>query len=188
MIGHLSLSDGSPSFVQHIKRAIERLEAKVDYYGLLENEGIEGAFEQMEFMSFAYRTRKHILHAVARPSVPYSEEQWRRYWERFESEFGSEGDIHFAIIAAARPDGGSTEQHRVYLRIDANGKLTRTGFSAMRLEKLSRVAEVECGEALVSGRFNKQVITHLSQEGRHDVVSAMVAAGLDARSKRVMAQ
>src|SRR5690606_1413159 len=127
------------------------------------------------------RSRKPLLHVWASPSRPYSDHDWQIYWSLFEAEYGLEGHPCLEVRHQKLGAGGRTAEHthRVYLRIDHEGKAVRTNHSAARQEKISRTAEYLAGERFTSGCFNNTVIERLRAEGREDVADAMVRAGLD---------
>lgn len=146
----------------------------------LSAESIADALAELRSMAWGSRTAKPLIHAWASPSRTYSNIDWEKHRTEFEREFNLEGSPCLEVFHTKFGKGGraASHVHRVYLRLDVEGKAIPISYSAMRQEKVSRVAEYSSGERLTSGRFNTAVIARLIKEGRRDVADAMVRAGL----------
>jgi hypothetical protein len=95
---------------------------------------------------------KPLIHAWASPGIAYSEADWEHHRTAFEDEFGLEGFPCIEVFHRKLGAGGRSagHVHRVCLRIDIDGKAVRTSHSAIRQEKVSRIAEVMAGEHLTA--------------------------------------
>ncbi len=178
MIGGLIEHDGRVALAVHLCKLDENETVDIRTHGLSAHT-IADAIAELRLMSLGCRSAKPLIHAWASPSVTYSHDHWEQHRAAFESEFGLVGHPCLEVFHVKFGVGGRTSQHvhRVYLRIDLHGRAVRTSHSAARQEKVSRIAEFEAGERLISGCFNTSVIDRLQQEGRHDVANAMLRAG-----------
>lgn len=181
MIGGMTEHDGHPALATHLAKLDDNESIAVRFHGLSAG-SIAGALAELRSMALGCRTGKPLIHAWASPGIVYSEVDWEHHRAAFEEEFGLEGFPCIEVFHRKLGAGGRTagHVHRVYLRIDIEGKVVRTSHSAIRQEKVSRIAEVMAGEHLTSGRFNTAVIARLRQEGRDEVADAMLRAGLGA--------
>lgn len=180
MIGGLVEHDGHRALALHLSKVEDNETITVSSEGL-SADGIGDALDELNLMALGCRSRKPLLHVWASPSRFYSDHDWQTYWSLFEAEYGLEGHPCLEVRHQKLGAGGRTAEHthRVYLRIDHEGKAVRTSHSAARQEKISRTAEYLAGERFTSGCFNDVVIERLRAEGREDVADAMVRAGLD---------
>jgi len=178
VIGGMAEHDGHPALAIHLAKLDDNESIAVRVHGLSTG-SIADALAELRSMALGCRTGKPLIHAWASPGIAYSEADWEHHRAAFEEEFGLEGFpcvevFHRKLGAGGRSAG---HVHRVYLRIDIDGKTVRTSHSAIRQEKVSRVTEFMAGEQLTSGRFNIAVIARLRQEGRDDVADAMLRSG-----------
>lgn len=179
MIGGLTVHDGHPALATHLAKSDDNEAVAFSTNGLSSGT-IRDAIAELRLMALGCRTTKPMLHAWASPSRSYGKREWATYWEHFEAEFGLEGFPHLEVRHLKHGAGGrtATHVHRVYLRIDVDGRAVRFSYSAMRQEKVSRISEHMAAERFTSGCFNSSVIRHLRAEGRADVADAMTKAGL----------
>jgi len=179
VIGGLVTHDGHPALASHLARTSENELIFLRTHGL-SAESIADALAELRSMAWGSRTAKPLIHAWASPSRTYSNIDWEKHRTEFEREFNLEGSPCLEVFHTKFGKGGraASHVHRVYLRLDVEGKAIPISYSAMRQEKVSRVAEYSSGERLTSGRFNTAVIARLIKEGRRDVADAMVRAGL----------
>lgn len=182
MIGGMTEHDGHPALATHLAKLQDNESIAVRVHGL-SAESIAGALAELRSMALGCRARKPLIHTWASPSIAYSEVDWEHHRAAFEEEFGLEGFPCLEVFHLKLGTGGRTagHVHRVYLRICVDGKAVRTSHSAIRQEKVSRIAEHVAGERLTSGVFNRAVMDRLRQEGRNDVADAMQHAGLGER-------
>lgn len=180
MIGGLVLHDGHPALATHLARVDVNEGISMRSHGLSATT-IADAIAELRLMALGCRTSKPLIHAWASPSTTYSDADWDMHREAFEVEFGLVGFPCLEVFHLKFGEGGRTASHvhRVYLRIDLNGRASSTSHSAARQEKVSRVAEFTAGERFTSGVFNKSIIARLREEGRPEIADAMVRAGLD---------
>ncbi|MEH2482274.1 ATP-dependent Lhr-like helicase [Nitrobacteraceae bacterium AZCC 2146] len=187
MIGGMTEHTGRPALAIHLAKLGDNETVEIRMHGL-SADTIVDAIAELRLMGLGCRTRKPLLHTWASPGQTYSETDWENHRAALEAEFGLEGFPCVEIFHLKFGKGGRTagHVHRVYLRVAIDGRAVRTSHSAIRQEKVSRIAEVENGERLTSGCFNKPVMARLRWEGRDDVADAMVLAGL-AEAKAVAA-
>lgn len=159
MIGGMVEHDGHRALAVHLAKTGDNETIAIRAAGL-SAETIGDTISELRSMGLGCRTRKPLLHAWASPSRTYTESDWATYWELFEVEYGLVGHPHVEVQHLKFGRGGRTaaHAHRVYLRIDIDGRAIRTSHSAIRQEKVSRVAEYMAGERLTPGCFNKAVI------------------------------
>jgi hypothetical protein len=171
--------DGGQGLAIHLAKLEDNESIAIRTHGL-SAETIADAITELRLMSLGSRSRTPLIHAWASPSTTYSEADWECHRAAFEEEFGLEGHPCVEVFHIKLGHGGRVARHvhRVYLRLDPEGRAIRTSFSAIRQEKVSRISEVMAGERLTPGCFNKAVIARLQREGRHDVAGAMIRAGL----------
>ncbi len=179
MIGGLVEHDGDRALAFHLAKVEDNEIITVSSEGLSAR-GIGDALDELNLMALGCRSRKPLLHVWASPSRSYSDHDRQTYWSLFEVEYGLEGHPYLEVRHQKLGAGGRTAEHthRVYLRIDHEGKAVRTNHSAARQEKISRMAEYLAGERFTAGCFNDAVIERLRTDGREDIADAMVAAGL----------
>lgn len=179
MIGGLVEHDGHGALALHLAKTEDNETITVSTEGL-STQGIGDAINELNLMALGCRTRKALLHAWASPSRSYSDHDWQNYWGLFEVEFGLEGHPYVEVSHVKFGKGGRTagHVHRVYLRVNVEGRAVRTSNSAARQEKISRMAEYLAGERFTAGCFNDAVIERLRTDGREDIADALVAAGL----------
>lgn len=179
MIAGMVEHDGHLALAIHLAKAGDNERTVFRTHGL-SADTITGAIAELGMMALGCRTSKPLLHSWASPSRNYSEADWDKHRAAFEAEFGLVGFPCVEVFHLKYGKGGRTASHvhRVYLRVDIDGKAVRTSHSAVRQEKVSRIAEFMAGERFTAGCFNRAVITRLRQEGRPDVAEAMVRGGL----------
>lgn len=179
MIGGMVEHDGHHALAIHLGKTGDNETIAIRTQGL-SAETIADAIAELRLMGLGCRTTKPLLHAWASPSRSYAEKDWEYHRAAFEQEFGLEGFPCLEVFHLKPGKGGrsAAHVHRVYLRVDIDGKAVRTSHSAIRQEKISRMSEFMAGERFTSGVFNSTIITRLRLEGRDDVAEAMVRAGL----------
>ncbi|MHB0699109.1 relaxase/mobilization nuclease domain-containing protein, partial [Roseomonas mucosa] len=178
MIGGATRGSGGGALGRHLSN-----EAKNEQVIPLEGRGliardVRDQVAELTEMGAHARTRTPLYHVHADPPAdrPWSEDERRQYWERFEAEFGLEGRP-FAAVGHLKD--GRLHEHRVYLRIRDDGTAIRLDHDHARREKLHRLFEIERGEQLTPGAHNRAVIAAMEREGRHEAAQAMREAGLD---------
>jgi len=141
--------------------------------------GIRDQVAELTRLGAHARTRAPLYHVHANPPAdrPWTPDERAGYWEAFEEEFGLQ-DRPFAAVEHVKE--GRAHEHRVYLRVRADGIAIRMDHDHARREKVGRAFEFSRGEQIVPGAHNRAVIAALDREGRADVAQAMRAAGLDA--------
>lgn len=179
MIGGMTEHDGGQGLAVHLAKLEDNESIVMRTHGL-SADTIDDAITELRLMSLGSRCRTPLIHAWASPSTTYSGADWEYHRAVYEQEFGLEGHPCVEVFHIKLGQGGRVARHvhRVYLRLDAEGRAVRTSYSAIRQEKVSRISELMAGERLTSGCFNKGVIAKLRLEGRQDVADAMIRAGL----------
>lgn len=130
------------------------------------------------------RRIKHYSISPA-PGFEWSEAQWDRAWQVLEDEFGLRGTPRVRHKKKrAGTDKASTHEHAAFPAVNPDtGEALRFSHEYMRNEKVARILEAEFGEPFTRGRHNKAVIAALMDDGRFDVVQAMIDAGLVTRDR-----
>lgn len=180
MIGGMVLHDGHQALAIHLARADDNVRISLRTHGLSATT-IADAIAELRLMAVGCRTGKPIIHSWASPSMTYSDADWERHRAEFEFEFGLVGSPCLEVFHLKFGEGGRTSMHvhRIYLRIDPDGRAASTSHSSARQEKVSRISEFMAGERFTSGVFNRSIIARLREEGRPEIADAMVRAGLD---------
>jgi hypothetical protein len=180
MIGGLVEHDGHRALALHLAKHEDNETITVGAQGLSTLD-IGDALDELNLMALGCRTRKPLLHVWASPSRSYSDHDWQTYWDLFETEYDLEGHPYVEVRHLKLGNGGRSagHSHRVYLRLNCQGRAVRTSHSGVRQEKISRIAEYLAGERFTSGCFNVSVIERLRSEGQDVIADAMVHAGLD---------
>ena len=147
MIGGMTEHDGHPALAAHLAKFGDNESISIRTHGL-SAATITEAIAELRLMALGCRTTKPLIHSWASPGIGYSEADWDHHRAAFEAEFGLEGFPCLEVFHHKLGNGGRTARHvhRVYLRIDVDGRAVRTSHSAIRQEKVSRVAEHATGE------------------------------------------
>ena len=177
MIAGATRGAGGPALGRHLAKASGN-DAVVELQGRgLIALGIRDQVAELTALGSHARTRTPLYHVHADPPAdcPWTPAEREAYWRMFEAEFGV-ADRPFAAVLH-RKDGRDHE-HRVYLRIRADGTAIRLDHDHARREKLSRLFEFGRGDALVAGAHDRSVAAALEREGRRDAAAAMRASGV----------
>ena len=169
---------GGPALGRHLASAAKN-EAVLPLDGRgLTATGIRDQVAELTRLGAHARTRAPLYHVHADPPAdrPWTPDERASYWQAFEAEFSLE-DRPFAAVAHVKD--GRPHEHRVYLRVRADGTAVRLDHDHARREKVGRTFEFSRGEALTPGAHSRAVLAALDREGRGDVAQAMRAAGLD---------
>ena len=187
MIGGMVLHDGHQALATHLARVDDNERIFLRTRGL-SADTIADAIAELGLMALGCRASKPLIHSWASPSMTYSDADWDRHREAFEGEFGLTGFPCLEVFHLKYGEGGRTASHvhRIYLRVDLDGRAVPTSHSAARQEKVSRISEFMASERFTSGVFNASIISRLREEGRPEIADAMVRAGLD-KTKAVAA-
>ena len=178
MICLLDAHDLNSGLSRHLANEDLNETIHVRTYALL-SANIKDAFNEMRILSLGARTAKPGVHAILSPSIAYNLEQWDVAWLHFEQVVGLEDQPFVEVKHLKFGRGGRNVEHshRIYSRIDDQGKVIGLSHIAAKAEKVSRLCEVANGERLTSGRWNRAVIENLESEGRNDIANMMRAAG-----------
>lgn len=142
--------------------------------GLFAESLVDGVMELTRIVSHV-RSRCPVYHAHVNPELPWTVEQWARYWVLFEREFGLERQ---PFVEALHVKHSREHRHRAYSRVRADGTVIPVNSDYARHEKLSRIAEWEFGGRHIKGAHNRAVAAFLKKEGRLDVLASIEKAGL----------
>lgn len=172
--------DGHVALARHLTNASDNESIIYTSESLLGGDAPSGLRELCRLASGA-RTKAPLLHVWASPSREYVASEWELFWTAYETEFALLGQPYFEVAHWKLGKGGrsSGHRHRVYLRVQENGRAITMSHSAARNEKVARIAEVRNGERLTPGVYSRSVVRHLRQDGLHDVANALTHAGLD---------
>ena len=175
MIAGATRGAGGPALGTHLASAAGNEQVMTLEGRGLTTEGIREQVAELTRMVSHARTRTPLYHVHADPPAdrPWTAEERAEYWHRFEQEFGLEGRP-FAAVAHSKD--GRDHEHRVYVRVRADGTAIRLDHDHARREKVNRTFEYDRGEPLTKGAHNRAIIAALGGE-RPDVAAAMLAAG-----------
>ena len=177
MISGAARGAGGPALGSHVANADANEHVEAGPSRGLVADTITGQVAELTRLGSHARTRQPIYHVHLDPPAdrPFTPEERARYWERFEEEFGLQGQPFASQIHVK---SGREHEHREYLRTRPDGMAIRLDHDFARREKLSRIVEWERGEPFIQGAHNRAVIAALEKDGREDVADAMRAAGM----------
>ena len=177
MIGGATRGSGGSRLGEHLADAKGLNEATWtgSARGLV-SEGIVERIAELTDIGSHARSRTPLYHVHADPDMAWSDEWWRRYWDRVETEFGLTRQPY---AEAVHVKAGRQHRHRVYSRVTVDGTCLRLDHDYARREKVNRLVELETGAALTPGRHNRAVVAALDAEGRSAEADALRSAGLD---------
>ncbi|MDE8346703.1 MAG: hypothetical protein POH28_11110 [Acidocella sp.] len=139
------------------------------------SEDIEAAIAELTRICSHARSKQPLYHVHLDPQLPWTEQQYARYWQLFEKEFGFQNQ---PFVEAIHIKHGRAHDHRVYSRVRRNGTIIPLKYDYARREKLSRIVEFEFGGRHIAGGHNWAVAAALKKEGRQDVLASIEKAGL----------
>ena len=147
----------------------------------LMDEAILDQVAKMTDMGAASGHKAPLCHVYAcpPPGAEWTEKEWNSYWTLYGRAQGLQ-DCPYTEAMHDKPgeDGRPPHRHRVYLALTERGTLVRMGWDYARQETVSRITEVDTGQALTKGKHNKHAARIVADLGRPDVAEAMTAAGL----------
>ncbi|MDT3684036.1 MAG: LPD7 domain-containing protein [Pseudorhodoplanes sp.] len=179
MITGFCVHSGGTALARHLARHDNNESVSVATRGLAADT-IKDGITELGLMSRGCGTKKPLIHVWASPTRLYSKGGWSRYWARFEKEFGLELQPYVEVTHIKLGLGGRTAEHkhRVYVRIRPDRTAIPYSHSHKRMEKLSRLAELDAGEPLTKGRHSRAVVKALERQGLELEAQALVNAGL----------
>lgn len=112
------------------------------------------------------RARDFLVHAAISPAQPLSEEQWIEAWAIYEQQHGLHGQPCIEIEHGKPGDTGRpSHRHRVYLRIQADGRAIHLAFTHRVNEVVARLCELSFAHPLTQGAHNRAVVNYLERNG-----------------------
>ena len=144
-------------------------------------QNVQGALDEMAAITRHRGYKKPVAHVVMNPppGVEFNDEQWGRAWQLYEDEFQLAGHQY---VEVEHVKNGHAHRHRVYNKVDVETlRATHLPYSHIRNEKIARRIEFELGLPVTAGRHNYAVARRLREEGHHQVVDYMAAAGVHKR-------
>ncbi|MFD1624372.1 hypothetical protein [Azospirillum griseum] len=115
------------------------------------------------------RARDFLVHAAISPAQPLSGTQWAEAWEIYERQHGLGGQPFIEVEHGKPGDTGwPSHRHRVYLRIQADGRAVHLGFTHRVNEVVARLCELSFEHPLTQGAHNWAVVNYLEQHGYSD--------------------
>jgi hypothetical protein len=139
---------------------------------------IQGCREDLDDMvadAVRHGAKYSIRHVIISPSQITRRQEAIALVARYAIEFG--GDASRSVIVEHRKSrehaGYNLHWHAMIPEVQ-DGRVLNSSWMRLRHEKLSRVAEMDLGHALVPGRWNRAVETTLRAEG-HSEMAARVA-------------
>jgi len=175
MIQAATRGRGGEALVVHLMRRDENEVVEVLPARGLAAEGFRAQLREMVARAAHGRTERPVQHLHVDPSTEWSEIQYARHLELYETEFGLTGQPRLAVFHRKH---GRGHRHYVWSLVRPDGSVISMSHDFARREKISRILEFEFGEPHVAGRHNRAVTAALRQEGRLDVVASMEVAGL----------
>ena len=121
------------------------------------------------------RAKKPLYHIHCDPSIPYTDQQFKDFFDSFEQEFGLQNQPYAEVTHIKHE---RAHRHRVYSLVRENGTCIQLSNDYARREKLARLAELANGEELTKGRHNRAVMHALRNEGNLSASHRMVDEGL----------
>ncbi|WP_209508263.1 hypothetical protein [Ruegeria sp. HKCCSP335] len=112
-----------------------------------------------------------VRHQIVSPGQELSIGQLRQMIENYSKEFNLSDDIRQRICVVRhkkpREDGKSGSEYHYHIAVPevdtGTGLVVKNGFTALRNEKLSRLAELQFGHDIVPGAMNKAVYNNLAE-------------------------
>ncbi|MDE8349664.1 MAG: hypothetical protein POG74_09310, partial [Acidocella sp.] len=102
------------------------------------------------------KSKKPIYHIHADPSKIWNNDQWKSFWNKFETEFNLENQPFVEVIHKKHD---REHRHRIYsLYISATGKTINPSHDYARAEKLARIMELETDENLTPGHHTIAIL------------------------------
>ena len=129
-------------------------------------EDVHGALDDMDDIARGSSCNQHLYHVSINPDHEMDAKEWQQTWQLYETEFGLENQ---PFIEVTHVKEGRLHKHRVYERIQDDGKAIHLAFNRIRNEKISRVLEHEFGHELTLGKHNRAVIKKLRAEGKEEI-------------------
>ena len=129
-------------------------------------EDVHGALDDMDDIARGSSCQQHLYHVSINPRCDLNAKEWKKAWQEYEAEFRLENQ---PFIEVTHVKEGRLHKHRVYERIQDDGKAVHLGFNRIRNEKISRVLEYEFGHELTLGKHNRAVIKKLRAEGKGEI-------------------
>ena len=177
MISGATRGHGGDALGRHLARSQEGERSRPgDARGLV-SLGTKQRIQELTELAARSRSATPLYHVHADPAQPWSEGQWRDYWQAFEQEFGL---VTQPFAEACHEKGGREHRHRVYSLLRGDGGTIRMSHDYARRERLGREAEIRTGEALTMGRHSRAVLAALDARGDHATASMLRVAGHDA--------
>ena len=176
MIIKSSQRGGTKSLADHLTKEIDDdgIQQKVIVSGsrnLLIRDDVHEGLDDMKMMSWASpNTRKHLYHITINPDQDLDQKQWQSAWKAYEEEYGLQDHAYMEVTHIKK---GRTHRHRVYERVDTNGKAIKLSYTKIRNEKVARILEHKFGHQLTIGKHNRAVISRLKEEGRENIATWM---------------
>ena len=150
---------------------------------VLEVRGCREDLADMVADALRHGARYSIRHVTISPGQATTREQALDLVDRYAHEFGA--DAGRAVVVEhrkPREGGAGFEVHWHAVRPEGQqGRILDSSWMRARHEKLSRMAELDLGHAMVPGRWNRAVETTLRAEGHHALAQQVAPLALMAR-------
>jgi hypothetical protein len=124
----------------------------------LNSDKIISQIEEIGFLAKPSKSSKPIYHVHADPSVLWSTEQWKFFWDKFEEEFNLEAQPFSEVV---HEKYGRQHKHRVYsLFQPLTGRTLNFSHDFARVEKIASICEIKFNEKLTPRAHIKAILNY----------------------------
>jgi hypothetical protein len=150
---------------------------------VLEIRGCREDLDDMVADAVRHGARYSIRHVTISPAQATTRKEALALVERYALEFGADAGRTVVVEHRKPREGGAgfeTHWHAMLPEV-RDGRVLDSSWMRARHEKLSRVAEMALGHALVPGRWNRAVEAALRAEGHREMAEQVAPLALMAR-------
>ncbi len=155
------------SLANHLTNLKENEQIRFSDSRFLLADDVHGALDDMDDIAKGSNCTKHLYHVSINPDQDLTPKQWQQTWQNYEAEFGLESQ---PFIEVTHLKQGREHKHRVYERVQENGKAIQLSHNWQRNEKVARKLEYQFGHDLTIGKHNRAVINQLKREGEGEII------------------
>ncbi len=132
------------------------------------NQNISEALNDLDALSSTQK--KGLYHVMMNPDQSLTSQEWSRVWQEYEGEYNLQQQ---QFIEVTHEKKGRLHRHRIYNRIQEDGKGINTWHNYLRNEKIARKLEYLLNHQITVGKHNRAVVKQLEKEGHHEIVQWM---------------
>ena len=111
--------------------------------------------------------KKGLYHVMMNPDQSLTSQEWSQVWQEYEGEYNLQQQ---QFIEVTHEKKGRLHRHRIYNRIQDDGKGINTWHNYLRNEKIARKLEYLLNHQITVGKHNRAVVKQLAKEGHHEIV------------------